>query len=192
MEDFDPATGGGSCSGRPGFTAFAICLDPEGEDTRALVEKALRSIDPSAGRDGKDKKRRAQRRMRVLSQLMMPEHIPDHAVLPNFGRPNDSETGGIRIKARYLEKLCEKLVRGITYLEDQVLIREPYRVHFFVMHDQQAEPIVAACRKHGKLYAREPGIEIYRAVMPEDGISSVYAVTIWKRLKMYAVVDARD
>ncbi len=121
--------------------AFGLCLDPEGPDTKALVEKALRSIDPDAGRDGKDKKKRAQRRLRVLSQLLAPEQIPDHAVLPNFGRPNDDETGGITIRARYLQKLCEKLVRGISFLEDGMLIRTPYRVHFFVMHDEQAKPI---------------------------------------------------
>lgn len=174
------------------FVAFGLCLDPNEPDTSALVEKALRSIDPDAGRDGKDKKKRARRRQRVLSQLMAPEQIPSHAVLPNFERPAGGETGGIFVKARYLQRLCEKLVRGISYLEDDLLIREPYRIQFFVVRDQEAEPIVALCQKYGTLYAREPGIEIYRAVAPEDGISSAHAITIWKRLKMYAVVDARD
>src|SRR5690606_25604310 len=130
-----------------------------------------------------------QRRLRVLSQLLAPEQIPQHAVLPNFGRPNGGETSGITIRARYLEKFCEKLVRGISFLEGGVLIRTPYRVHSFFMHDEQAESIVTMCQMFGKLYAREPGIELYRAVTPEDGVSSAYSISIWNRLKMYAVVD---
>jgi hypothetical protein len=176
------------------FTAFGLCLDPDAEDTKALVEKALRAIDPSAGRDSKDKKKRAQRRLRILSQLMDADQIPEHATLPHFGRTDipDGETGGIRIRARYLEKFCGKIVRGISYLEDGLLIRPPYRVHFYSLHDEHAQPLVAACQRYGKVYAREPGIEILRAVTPEDGVSSVYAITIWKRLKMYAAVDAHD
>ena len=174
------------------FTVIALCLDPDDIDTKALVDKALRSIDPSAGRDGKDKKKRAQRRHRVYSQFVLPDQVPEHAVYPNFGRRDDGEVGGIRIRARYLHKLCEKMVRGITYIEDKQLIRDPYRVHFFALDDEGARPIVSMLQTYGKQYAREPGVEIYRAVAREDGISSAYAITIWRRLKMYAVVDARD
>lgn len=174
------------------LTAFGLCLNPDAEDTKGLVEKALRSIDPSAGRDGKDKKKRAKRRVRILSLLMDTDKIPDQATLPHFSRADvpSGETGGLRIRARDLEKLCGKIVRGIVYLEDGLLIEPPYRIHFWVAHDEHAQFLIEACQKYGQVYAREPGLELMRAVTREDGVSSIYAITIWKRLKMYAAVTA--
>ena len=57
------------------------------------------------------------------------------------------------------------------------------------MHDADAQEFVDLIARHSKTLAREPGIEVVRAVVPDDNMSSVYAITIWKRLKMYAVVN---
>jgi hypothetical protein len=40
------------------------------------------------------------------------------------------------------------------------------------------------------VYAREPGLVVRRAVAPEDGISAVFAITLWQRFKTYASVTA--
>lgn len=173
------------------LTAFALCLDPDNPDTADIVERGLRAIDPDAGRDGKDRRKRAKRRGRILSQLMQPADIPEESVIPHFGRSDISEreTGGIAIRAAHVRRLAEKIVRGITYLEDGVIIQPPHHVHFHLLRDDDARQLVELARKFGRIHAREPGIEVIRAVTPEDGVSSVYAITIWKRLKLYAFVD---
>ena len=174
--------------------AFALCLDPDNPNTEALVKRGLRAIDPEAGRNNKDKKKRAQRRLRVRNDLIELCNVPEHAILPNFGRENISdteETGAVTIKARYLRRFVDKIVRGICYLEDSMLIEEPYHIHCYIMHNESAKHFSDLANRYGKIFAREPGIEVCRAVTPEDGITSLYAITIWERLRMYAVIDQK-
>src|SRR5690606_6710615 len=173
------------------LTAFALCLDPDHPDTADIVERGMRAIDPASGRDGKDRKKRANRRARILSQVIDRADVPLESVIPHFGPSDisDSETGGITMRGTYLRRLCEKIVRGITYLEDGLIIQPPYYVHFYLLRDDDAQPLVDLAKKFGVVHAREPGIEVVRAVTPEDGVSSVYAITIWNRLKFYALID---
>ncbi len=85
----------------------------------------------------------------------------------------------------------DKIVRGISYLEDSIFIEKPYHIHSYLMHNESAKHFSDLANRYGKVFAREPGIEVCRAVTPEDGITSLYAITIWGRLKMYAVVDQK-
>jgi hypothetical protein len=173
------------------LTAFALCLDPDHPDTADIVARGLRAMDPRSGRDGKDKKKRAARRARVLTQLIDRENVPWESVVPNFGpgRLDDGMTGAVRIRAEYLRRLSEKIVRGIAYLQDRIVISPPYHVRFSLLQDNDGAHIVELAKKFGVIHSREPGIEVLRAVTPEDGISSINVITIWKRLKMYALVE---
>jgi hypothetical protein len=174
------------------LVAFALCLDPDDPDTADVVARGLRAIDPNAGRNGKDRQKRSARRTRILSQILDPAKVPPESVIPHFGHDEipAGETGGVLIRAAHLRRLSEKIVRGITYIEDGVVIQPPHQVLFYLLHDHDAEPLVTAARRFGAIHAREPGIEVIRAVTPEDGMSALYAITIWKRLKLYAVVDS--
>ena len=50
---------------------------------------------------------------------------------------------------------------------------------------------IARPRVIGNVYAREPGIVVRRAVTPEDGVNSLFAITFWKQqFKTYASVTA--
>ena len=174
------------------LTTFALCLDPDHPDTADVVARGLRAIDPDVGRNGKDRKKRAQRRIRIL-KMMEPASVLDHAIVPNFGRNDvpEGETGALRVKAHHLRRFSEKIVRGLSYLEDGIFIEPPHHIHFYLLRDADAEQLVATASRFGKTLAREPGIEVVRAVTPDDGVSSLYAITVWNRLKMYSVVDQR-
>jgi hypothetical protein len=61
------------------------------------------------------------------------------------------------------------------------------------INDQDAQPILDNIKNFGSIYSREPGITVYRAVIPEDHISSLFAIEIWKIFKVYAIVmDIED
>lgn len=44
----------------------------------------------------------------------------------------------------------------------------------------------------GVTHSREPGVIVRRAVVPEDGISSVFEIEFWKQFKTYAIVSIEN
>ena len=47
----------------------------------------------------------------------------------------------------------------------------------------------AEVQSFGTVHAKEPGIVVWRATMPEDQTSSFFAIEIWNRTKLYAAVE---
>jgi hypothetical protein len=162
-------------------------LDPDAPESSGIVEKALRSIDPDQGRDERDRRVRQARRERILGDMSVGSGIPVEATYPNFGPngPVTPEHGAIMIPAESIRRLAEKIVRGITFLEDGAVIKPPQKVEFYALQDSDAAPIVEMLRKHGQVYARGAGIEVRRLV---DATSkeSFYAISIFGKFKMYA------
>jgi hypothetical protein len=42
--------------------------------------------------------------------------------------------------------------------------------------------------RFGKTHARPPGLVVRRAVVPEDGVSSLFEITFWGQFTSYATV----
>jgi hypothetical protein len=173
---------------------FAMCLDPDDPDTADIVQRGMRALSPSSGRTARDQAMRHARRDRVRKQLIPVGDIQLKSVLPNFG-PSDvpvGETAGIPVSKSDLERFGMKLVRGATYLESGVYIDDSFEIGVYVVANEAAADFIALVRQYGKVLAREPGIEIVRAEVPEDRVSSLYEITIWKQLKLYATVNQRN
>jgi hypothetical protein len=94
----------------------------------------------------------------------------------------------ISIPAAFFRRITEKVVKGITYLENKRFIEPPHRIEFFALDDQGASTMREALDAYGKILAREPGIVIRRAVTPDDGVSALYEIEFWKQFKTYASV----
>jgi hypothetical protein len=177
------------------LTRLSICLEPSELASAGIAEKGMRAIDPQYAKKEKDRKFRQAKREKILRELWIGKSIPEKHLYPNFGLYADipkQEQVSVPISAKSVERLAEKIVRGIYYMEDNRFIEPPYRIESFPLTDEDAQPVIATLRKFGSVYAREPGITVHRAVIPEDQISSVFFVEIWKRFKIYATVLPLD
>lgn len=170
---------------------LALCVDPSDPKCAGIVEKGLRALNPTYAKNEKDRRARLAKRNQILRESFQGKDIPLQAVYPNFGLyehlPIEEQTA-ITIKADSVRKLSEKIVKGIFYLEDGHFIQPPYKISFYVLSDTGAEPIMEMLEKFGSVHAREPGIVVSRAVVPEDQTSSFFCIEIWGRFKMYAAV----
>ena len=174
---------------------IGLCLNPDDPACSGIVEKALRSIDPRKARNNKDRKHRLKKREQVLSQMISTEEAPQSAVYPGFGAdrwPDEQLTAAITIDAKSQTKLAEKIVRGLLYLEEQVFVGEDYEIQSFVLTDEGARPIVEMIDRYAEVHAREPGIVVKRATVPDDRTSSVFVTEIWGQFKMYSIVSKPD
>jgi serine/threonine protein phosphatase PrpC len=171
---------------------FAMCLDPLDPSCAGIVEKGLRAINPSNAKNDKDRRARLAKRKEILKDAFEGENIPRQAVYPNFGvhphLPLRDQTA-ITVPAKSVQRLAEKIVRGISLIEDGKLIEPPYKISYFVLSDAGATPILEMLERYGSIHAREPGIVVRRAVAPEDATSSFFLIEIWSRFNIYAAVQ---
>jgi hypothetical protein len=173
------------------LTRISFCLEYDDPACAGIAGKGMRAIDPTHAKNEKDKKFRQAKRERILRELWVGKEIPQKHFYPNFGLYADipiQDQVAVPISADSVNQLAEKIVRGIFYIEDHLFIEPPYSIESFVLSEKDAQPAMEAAKKFGSVYAREPGITVYRAVSPEDQVSSLFTVEIWERFKVYATV----
>ena len=170
---------------------IALCVGPDAPNAKGIYEKALRSMDASQGRNMKDRIRRAKKRDKYLAKLVKNPSVPDSAVYPGFeekwGRPPE-ERIALQIYVRELQRIVEKIVKGIAFLEDGRLIDANMEIEHHPVHESAAIELNKILAKFGVKHSRGPGIEVLRAVTPEDGVSALYKIIIWGQWIMYATV----
>jgi hypothetical protein len=91
-----------------------------------------------------------------------------------------------------VERLFEKIVRGIFYIEDRKFIEPPYAVDLYPLRDEHSWAFTSLLDRFGKTYAREPGIVVRRAVTKEDFTSSIFEIELWGMFRMFAMVMDRE
>ena len=171
---------------------FGLCVDPDDPNSLGIVQKALRSVDPTYAKKEKDREHRLKRRHKIMKGLIFTDDIPKESIFPNFGRHDGHPTEdqpGILIAQSDLIMLGEKLVRGVTYVVDGRYIEKDHDVEVFFLRDEAAAPIVAVLQKHGTKYERGPGIKVTRVVPHDMLTSALFAIEIWGKLRMYASVQ---
>lgn len=173
---------------------FGLCVPPDHPSNVGIVDKALRALNPDAGRNARDATARATKRDHILSQSFTGSNIPRQAIYPGFGpQPTQSEADqvAITISAQGLKQLTEKVVRGLTYLEEGKLIEPAHEIENFVVNEARASEFCAALDRFGTTHERLPGLRIRRAVIPEDRVSGIFEIEIWRQLKLYATVTPK-
>ena len=149
------------------FVILGHVLDPCHPGSAGLYERASRAIDPEAGKDERDRRARAARRKRFLEQVWVGDAIPDHGIYPGLGDRWDqphNDRMAIPFPKKGLEQITEKIVRGISYIEDGLFIEPPYKTDVFVLNEEGSAPIRQVLERFGTEYARGPGIIVRRAV----------------------------
>jgi hypothetical protein len=174
---------------------IGLCLDPHDTASASIVQKTLRSLKPTAARNPRDAQHRLGRGKRILAQALQGNQIPDHGIFPGLGdrwAEIPGERTAITIPKKSFERITEKIVRGIFFVEDGIFIEPPYIIDFYALPEGGITPWTDALDRWGKVYAREPGIVVRRAVAHEDGVSSLFEITLWKHFKTYASVTRQD
>jgi hypothetical protein len=112
------------------LSRMGLCLDPEHPASRSIVESALRSVNPKAGRNERDRKLRHDRGKRILSHALHGAKIPTVSTIPGmeekWNRPIEEQIA-ILVPAANLKLMTEKIVRGVFYVEDKRFIESPLR-----------------------------------------------------------------
>jgi hypothetical protein len=169
-----------------------LCLDPNDPASKSIVETSLRALKPAAGRNPRDAQHRLNKGRKVLAEALQGNQIPDHGVFPGLDNrwsvPGEDPVA-ILLPVESFERITEKIVRGIYYIEDGIFIEPPYEIDFYALPEDGIATWKDALDRFGSVYAREPGIVVRRAVAHEDGISSLFEITFWKQFKTYASVS---
>jgi hypothetical protein len=117
--------------------------------------------------------------------------IVDSAIYPGLGerwqRPR-SDALGIRVPAKSIRRLAEKIVRGIFFVEDQMFIEPPTSIEFVALTEDGAAPIKSALDRFGTEHSRGAGIVVRRAAAPGSDLLATFEISIWKEFVMYATV----
>jgi hypothetical protein len=128
-----------------------------------------------------------------MAETLRGAQIPHEATIPGmgerWGRPIEEQIV-VLLPADSLELMTKKVVRGIFYVEDGLFIEPPFTIDFFVLPDDAASEWSVVLNKFGTVYAREPGLVVRRAVVPEDKRSSLFEILFWQQFKTYASVTA--
>ncbi len=173
------------------FVLVALCLDPNNPASKSIVQKALRAMKPEYGKSAADKRARAALAKKVTARVMQGEEIPSHGIYPSlgekWGRPPGSGMA-LKIPAESFRRITEKIVRGITFIENGRLIEPPHTIEFFALNAEGSKPLRDIVDTFGTTLAREPGIIVRKAVLPEDGVSAIYEIEFWKQFRTHAVV----
>lgn len=173
---------------------FGMCLDPEKAGASGIPEKALRAMNPLFAKNPKDALARQRTRAKFVADMKPASSVPRESFYPSSHNrlPMGESAATVVLPRRSLQRLTEKFCRGIFYLEDEAFIESPYEIVHYAVRDQAAQPVVNLLIAHGKIYAREPGLTIHRAIAIDNPKEALFSIELWGQIKIYASVSAPD
>ncbi len=170
---------------------IGLCVDPHAVEAAGIPPKVLRSLNPAFAKDEKDRKARQRKREEMIAGFLAGNEVAAGAIYPGFGEKwgrSTEEQTAVRIPKSSVDRLTEKIIRGIGYIEDDRFIDFPYRVTIYPPAPVEVPQVSGLLEKFGAVHACGPGIVVRRAVVPEDGLSALYEVTIWGMFRSYGAV----
>jgi hypothetical protein len=174
---------------------MAMCIDPKTSGLSIIISKALRSMDPSAAKNQKDKRMRKALLEKIRKEVSKGDQVASNSLYPGFHGIKGLELSkqfAINITLDEIQMLGRKIVKGLFYVHDGKYIEGAFRIDVYAIDERNALKIRDILSDYGKVYACGPGIVIERAVAIEDGMSSIFRITIWGKWIIYAsVVDPK-
>jgi len=170
---------------------LSFCVDPRRPESKGVYKRMLRAFDPAYAKNSKDRRIREAKRQDLLKKMMHGDQIPGQGIYPGLSERwnrNREDQTALTIPKRYVDRLGTKIVRGIAYIEDGKLIEDEYEIEPYAVPTTGAKVFEETIVKHSHTLSRGPGIVVDRAVVEDDGISSIYKVTIWGELVIYLSV----
>ena len=136
-------------------------------------------------------RRRVSKLKRIVEQLRIFQNAPKDGILPNFGPQSNlhyDQYVTIPIDEQSLVKLGQKIIRGITYRFHKSLVDDHYIINVYLIENHKAQEVVQTIENYGVTHHRGPGIVVKYAMSDEGGLSSLWFIEIWGRLKLYGVI----
>jgi len=166
---------------------LGLCLDPSDKAAAGIPQRVLRAISERHGSGARDKRCRKSRYKKLMRESLSGGDIPDKGIYPNFGASaKDKSPLGFLIPASSVQKLGEKIVRGITYIAESKYIEKPFRIAIYVVEDNAVAAVLEDIKHYSREYSVGPGIKVLRAI-GEDS-SALFYISIWGKFNMYASV----
>ena len=145
---------------------LGLTLDAKNPASSGLAEKALRAINPDAAKNEGDAAARDARAKKILGETYKGEELKGKNVVPGLGERWDrplEEQLGISIPEGSLPAMTEKIVRGITFREDDAFIEPDQKIECFLVKDEDVKDVKEMLDRAGKEFKREPGLVVRRA-----------------------------
>lgn len=170
---------------------LAYCVDPKHPASQDIHVRAYRAMDPSQGKDERDRKKRLATRHRFLRDVRQVSELPTQGVLPSFRGNYDLGSRTILlIRAKLMNAIIQKWTRGLHYVLLGYPVPPSAQVQAVHVEDQTAEQAFGALRKHAKMLYGGPGAEVMQLTAKEGTArESVYGFVIWQQFKAYATVE---
>jgi hypothetical protein len=169
---------------------LGMCVNPTIAQAAGIADKALRALNPRLAKNAKDAVHRYKRALKLLRLLKPVADVPHESIIPVARQPDwPDPQHAITIPRASLQALAEKISRGIFFIEDDQYIEPPYEVTHYVLPEAPHEDVLDLLERFGKVYSREPGIVVTRAVAEDDRISAIFKFEIWGQFRMFSVVD---
>src|SRR5262249_30434678 len=127
-----PACSG--CNGKHGANEddlrikLGLCISPDHASASGIPEKVYRALNASKAKDEKDARARMGKKKQILEQAVKFDSLPE-SVIPNFNggeRQGRNDYLAVLLPEEGLGLLVNKIVRGITYIEDGRFIEDDY------------------------------------------------------------------
>jgi hypothetical protein len=167
---------------------MALGLDRTDPRAAGVVERVLRSMDPTAAKNEGDRRARAARRKRV--QAMIGQSSSRDGVLPGFEPPPGSTGAYLPQSARDLGLFGEKLTRVVLYSEYRRYVREPYKVETHVVKTNADTAAVEANVREGKKVDVPPGIQLAIRMAHDDPNTGLVVIDLWGRVRIFTSIES--
>lgn len=167
---------------------LGLALDVGNPASAGLAEKALRAINPDAAKNDGDAAARDERAKKILREMYKGEELQGKDAVPGLGERWDrplEEQLGIRVPEESLPAITEKIIRGITFREDNAFIEPDQKIRCFLVKDGDVKDVKEMLDRAGKVFKREPGLVVRRA---RSAAGDLYEITFWDQFKIYATV----
>ena len=170
---------------------LGLSIDPADQASLGVTDRVLKSVKPGLARSAKDREARRRKMARIVTQLSAVSSPTSEGLLPNFGLVPGLDYPvivSIPIDQNALIRLGQKIIRGVTYLESGSLIDSSYSIRLYFLEDDKGHDFITKVRSRGQLHESGPGISVTHAKTDEGGLSSLWFIEIWRKLKMCGVV----
>ncbi len=171
---------------------FAICLDPNDALAAGIPERALRSINPNAARNDRDRRARQDRRNRIQTEVHFSACAPQEGILPGFGARPDveyKEFGSILVAVSDLSKMVRKFAKGLTYIEHACYLDSQYAIKWLPTNANLNPAIDEVFSRRGTKRFQGPGVILQRVAVSEDPAQSFMHVALWGCFSVYIAVE---
>jgi hypothetical protein len=176
------------------LTKLGLCLEPTELSSLGIPDRVLRSLNPEAGRDERDRAFRQKKREKVLKGTRILKKLPSQGIFPNFGPlPNVKyrEYPAVLIDQEEIEKFAKKIVRGIAYVADKSFIEDAYDIELFILDEDKAAEMKRLVDSNGTIFDRRPGFLVKRRLVENDPVGGIYFIEIWERFRFYVIVSPK-